>query len=100
VQCDKVDGARVTTVEAVPVSEGTIVRHRLLLDYNEAGREAGLPTSVFTKSLPTVVTRMIGGFQGTARVEDRFFTLVRPLLDIEAPAGYSRPSTTRRTSRS
>ena len=88
VLCDKVDGARVSTVEVVPVSEGTNVRDRLLLGYNDAGRAAGLPPSVFTKSLPSVVTRMIGGFQGTARVEGRFFMLVRPLLDIEAPAGY------------
>ena len=31
---------------------------------------------------------MIGGFNGTARVEGQFFTQLRPLLQIEAPVGY------------
>ena len=78
----------VTQVEIKPASAGTHERHRLLLTYNEAGRRAGLPGSIFTKSLPSVVTRMIGGFNGTARVEGQFFVQLRPLLQIEAPVGY------------
>ena len=39
------------------------------------------------KSLPSVVTRMIGGSNGTARAEGQFFTQLRPLLRIEAPVG-------------
>lgn len=88
VLCDKVQGAVVTHVDVRPASAGTHERHRLILTYNEAGRGAGLPGSVFTKSLPSLVTRMIGGFNGTAHVEGRFYTHLRPLLQIEAPAGY------------
>jgi Phosphotransferase enzyme family len=88
VLCEKHPGAMVTQVEIKSASAGTHERHRLLLSYNEAGRRAGLPGSIFTKSLPSVVTRMIGGFNGTARVEGQFFVQLRPLLQIEAPVGY------------
>src|SRR5215471_3193290 len=59
VLCDTVPGAVVTEVEVERASAGTHERHRLLLSYNEPGRRAGLPGSMFTKSLPSVVTRMI-----------------------------------------
>jgi aminoglycoside phosphotransferase (APT) family kinase protein len=88
VLCDKVPGAVVTGVEVKPASAGTHERHRLVVTYNEQGRRADLPASMFTKSLPSVVTRMIGGFNGTARAEGRFYMQLRPQLEIEAPVGY------------
>jgi aminoglycoside phosphotransferase (APT) family kinase protein len=88
VLCDKVPGAEVVSVAAVSGSKGTHHRHRFALTYNDAGKRAGLPEAVFTKSLPTLVTRMIGGYNGTARAEGRFYTQIRPHLAIEAPLGY------------
>ena len=88
VLCSKVPGAVVTHVEVKPASAGTHERHQLKVSYNEEGRRAGLPVSIFTKSLPSIVTRMIGGFNGTARVEGSFFTQIRPQLEIEAPLCY------------
>src|SRR6266566_725418 len=88
VLCGKVPGAIVTYVEVKPASAGTHERHQLRVSYNEEGRRAVLPTSIFTKSLPSVVTRMIGGFNGTARVEGNFYTQLRPELQIEAPLCY------------
>jgi aminoglycoside phosphotransferase (APT) family kinase protein len=88
VLCGKFPGAIVTHVEVKPASAGTHERHQLKVSYNEEGRRAGLPVSIFTKSLPSIVTRMIGGFNGTARVEGSFFTQVRPQLEIEAPLCY------------
>ena len=88
VLCQKVPGAVVTGVVVKPASAGTHERHQLIVSYNEAGQRAGLPQSMFTKSLPSVVTRMIGGFNGTARVEGRFYMQLRPQLEIEAPIGY------------
>lgn len=88
VLCAEAPGAEVVSATAVSGSKGTHHRHRFALTYNEAGRNAGLPTAVFTKSLPTLVTRMIGGFNGTARAEGRFYTQIRPSLMIEAPLGY------------
>jgi aminoglycoside phosphotransferase (APT) family kinase protein len=88
VLCGKVPGAVVTHVEVKPASAGTHERHQLKVSYNEEGRRAGLPVSIFTKSLPSIVTRMIGGFNGTARVEGSFFTQIRPQLEIEVPLCY------------
>jgi aminoglycoside phosphotransferase (APT) family kinase protein len=88
VLCGKVPGAIVTDVEVKAASAGTHERHQLRVSYNEEGRRAGLPVSIFTKSLPSIVTRMIGGFNGTARVEGSFFTQIRPQLEIEAPLCY------------
>ncbi len=86
--CSAVPGAAVTRVTVAAVSAGTQERHRLGIDYNEAGRRAGLPTSIFTKSLPSFVTRMVAGFGGHARVEGGFYQHIRPLLTIEAPICY------------
>src|SRR6202522_3709644 len=60
VLCGKNPGAMVTHVEVKPASAGTHERHQLIVSYNEEGRRAALPVSIFTKSLPSVVTRMIG----------------------------------------
>lgn len=88
VLCNKTPGAVVTHVEIKPASAGTHERHQLKVSYNEQGRLAGLPASIFTKSLPSIVTRMIGGFNGTARAEGNFYTQIRPQLQIEAPLCY------------
>lgn len=86
--CHATPGAAVTNVVVKAASAGTHERHQLLVSYNDAGQRAGLPTSIFTKSLPSVVTRMIGGFNGTARAEGNFYTQIRPHLTIEAPRCY------------
>lgn len=83
-----VPGAAVTALRIAPASSGTHARHRLHLEWNAIGRDAGLPASIFTKSLPTLVTRMVAGFNGHARIEGRFYTQVRPLLGIEAPTCF------------
>jgi aminoglycoside phosphotransferase (APT) family kinase protein len=88
VLCGKTPDAIVTHVDVKAASAGTHERHQLLVTYNDEGRRAGLPVSIFTKSLPSIVTRMIGGFNGTARVEGNFYMQIRPLLEIEAPRCY------------
>lgn len=88
VVCRDAPGAEVLSFELVSASKGTHQRHRFQLSYNEAGQRAGLPTALFTKSLPTLVTRMMGGYNGTARAEGRFYTQIRPELSIESPLGY------------
>jgi aminoglycoside phosphotransferase (APT) family kinase protein len=88
VLCGRNPGAAVTHVEVRPASAGTHERHQLIVSYNAEGRRAALPVSIFTKSLPSIVTRMIGGFNGTARVEGNFYTQLRPQLEIEVPLCY------------
>ncbi|MGE3926901.1 MAG: aminoglycoside phosphotransferase family protein [Lautropia sp.] len=88
VMCRNHPGAQVTSVRIAGGSDGSHQRRRLLLEYNEAGRAAGLPSSVFTKTLATLVTRMLGGFMGHSRYEMLFYQRVRPSLNIETPQCY------------
>ncbi len=88
VMCAGHPGAEVLGFDIMGESAGTHQRHRFLLRYNEAGHIARLPMAVFTKTLPNVLTRMIGGYNGTARAEGRFYRDIRAGLAIEAPAGY------------
>ena len=88
IMCEACPGAEVRGYTIVGASSGTHQRHRFVLEYNAAGQQAGLPTAVFTKTLPNVLTRMIGGYNGTARAEGRFYRECRPTLDIESPQGY------------
>jgi thiamine kinase-like enzyme len=81
-------GGRVTAFRIEDVSSGTHARHRLQLEYDEAGRAAGMPPTLFTKSLPDVQTRMIAGVTGHARTEGLFYTQLRPELDLEIPHAY------------
>lgn len=88
VMCAGHPDAHVLAFNTLSASSGTHQRHRFVLTYNDAGRAARLPFSVFTKTLPTVLTRMIGGYNGTARAEGRFYRELRPRLKIESPLGY------------
>jgi hypothetical protein len=86
--CKGVPGAQATDVKVDLVSSGTHERHRLHVSYNEAGTKAGLPRSIFAKSLPSLVTRMIAGFTAQARSESMFYKQIRPQLSIETPLCY------------
>jgi hypothetical protein len=85
VLCGDAIGAEVIDFEVSLVSAGTHARHRLKVNYNLAGVAAKLPTSIFTKTLPTVENRMMVGITGHARTEGRFYTQLRPELDLEIP---------------
>ena len=78
--------ATVTDFRVESVSEGTHHRHRIVL---EVTGDDDAPTSLFTKSLPTLEVRMISGITGHARAEGRFFQQVRNELPIEAPQCYA-----------
>jgi hypothetical protein len=88
VLCRDRSGAEVLDLHIELVSSGTHERHRLHLTYNETGQKAELPKTLFTKSLPTVETRMIAGITGHARTEGGFYTQVRPELQLEIPICY------------
>lgn len=77
--------ARVTSHRLDQKDEGTASRRRLFLEYNDAGRAAGLPTSVFGKSTQHLENRFIIGMNGGIEAEISFYQVVRPKLDIEAP---------------
>src|SRR5262245_49276294 len=55
VLCRDVAGAAVTAVRLGRGSTGTSARRQLLIEYNERGTRAGLPTSVFAKGTPDLM---------------------------------------------
>ncbi|NQV20555.1 MAG: phosphotransferase, partial [Rhodospirillales bacterium] len=81
-------GARVVSVRLGDKDEGTSSRRRLYLDYNEAGKAAGLPASVFCKSTHGLENRYIIGMNGGIEAEVTFYNVVAPELGIEVPKCY------------
>ncbi|MDB5968386.1 MAG: hypothetical protein JWQ90_836 [Hydrocarboniphaga sp.] len=88
VLCKDIPGARVLSVKPVDGSAGTSSRRRISLTYNQAGVDAGLPASMYTKSTAQWTQRMVLGLAGVIRGESGFFSQIRPHLKIEAPWGY------------
>lgn len=86
--CREVPGARVLDVKMGIGHVGTSGRQQLLVSYNPAGDAAGLPCSIFCKGTPTAVTRISMGAVPSMMIEEQFYRLVRPELEIEAPVGY------------
>lgn len=83
--CDGVPGAEIVGYEVSDRDDGTSSRARLRVRYNDAGRAAGLPTALFTKSGASFKTRMVSASAGLSKIESNFYALVRPTLQIEAP---------------
>ncbi len=83
--CKQHPGAAVTGLQLGPIDEGTSSRRRILLEYNEAGKAAGLPTSVFCKSTHTLTSRLRLALVGFITGEVNFYRRIRATLDIEAP---------------
>jgi len=84
--CRPIPGARVVGFELGQRNDGTSARRTLRVTYNAAGRDAGLPEAVFTKSAPSFLNRMVAAGARLAQIEASFYRFVRPELDIEAPA--------------
>lgn len=92
VLCKNVPGARVVSHRLDVRDDGSANRRRIFVTYNQAGKAAGLPESVFCKAAETLQNRIVLGVSGAGKAETDFFTKVRPMLDIETPvalfAGY------------
>ena len=81
-------GVQVTSLNVGTVIRGTATKMQLLLDYNEAGVEHGLPPTMVLKGgfdIPDVGN--IVGLTGYAR-EVEFFNDVAPQLSINIPRSY------------
>jgi hypothetical protein len=86
--CRNHPGARVTGFEVIKGSSGTTTREHLRIAYNETGEAAGLPRTLFSKATPTWTSRLVTGLTGVALVESRFYTMLRPALDVGGPVAY------------
>lgn len=72
-------GARVDGLRVEIDSRGTTDRARIHLDWNAAGREAGLPATAFAKGTPSqLASRVIVSGFACHTYETRFFEQIRP----------------------
>ncbi len=83
--CRDHPGAAVVDFSTGPGSDGTSARRPLVVTYNDAGSEAGLPTALYTKTSPTLPTRFFVGLNHFMVFENQFYLKIRPELPIEAP---------------
>lgn len=81
--CAGVVDAAVVAVHVEAASAGSSVRKRIAVSYNEAGQRAGLTTSFFAKTTPTILTRLTSG--PSAGQEAKFFAQLKPDVPIETP---------------
>jgi hypothetical protein len=88
VLCRQHPGAAVTAHRLDVPDNGSSNRRKIFLEYNTAGRDAGLPTRLFCKASHDLPNRITLGLSGAAYTEVTFYNHIRPLLDIEAPHSY------------
>ena len=86
--CKGHPGAWVTDVRPGSGSDGSTSRRALNVRYNDVGRDAGLPTSVYSKSTPKFTSRAVTVPAAALECEALFYERIRPVLKIEAPQGY------------
>lgn len=86
--CREHPDAAVVSVTLGAGSDGTTCRRAITVAYNEAGREAQLPTALFTKTTATLKSRLTTGFANMAYGECLFYNKVRHTVELESPRGY------------
>jgi hypothetical protein len=82
---DGVAGAQVVSHRLGDEDEGTSSRRHIFLEWNQAGTQAGLPTSVFSKSTMSLASRYLLGMNGGIAAEAVFYNTVLPTLTVRAP---------------
>jgi thiamine kinase-like enzyme len=93
--CRNHPGAEVKSLTLGPPDNGSSNRRKMHLEYNQAGRDAGLPEKIFCKASHDLVNRVVlctGALEG----ETFFYNNLAPMVDIEVPkcwfADYDRES--------
>lgn len=86
--CRDTPGARVSSFVTTAVTSQTTSRASLRLRYNDEGKAAALPDSVFVKLTASARQRLFLGLIRCIEGEPLFYRELRPLLDIECPRGY------------
>ncbi len=85
VLCRDAPGAAVTDVRLGEASDGSSNRQRIFVDYNAAGRDAGLPKSVFCKGALKLPNRVLLGISLNTAGEPNFFNLIQHRVDVLTP---------------
>src|SRR5581483_6577885 len=58
-------------------------------DYNEVGCDAHLPSALYTKSAPSLLSRLFCGLNRIGQIEGAFYLEIAPELKIETPTAYA-----------
>lgn len=88
VLCRDGRGAAVTGFVLGERDDGTANRRRIMLEYNAAGKSAGLPESVFCKASHDLLHRINLGLSGAAHCEVTFYRKLRSDLKIDTPQAF------------
>ncbi|WP_326559723.1 phosphotransferase [Micromonospora sp. NBC_01796] len=88
VLCTGIPDAAVRAYAVADVSSGTSTRWRATVSYNDAGRDAALPTELFAKTTRSWTQRLLLGLADVLTGEPGFYRHLRPHLEIETPYGY------------
>jgi len=88
VLCSGTPGAEVESFHSPGGHSGTSTRTALRVQYNPAGKAAGLPEALFAKTTTNYSQRLLLGAAHVLDGETNFFMHLRPLISIEAPLGY------------
>lgn len=86
--CSGHPGARVESLTLEGGSSGTTSRMLVKLDYNDRGKQAGLPERTFIKATTRFTSRIVAASCQAPHKETHFFNTIRNELDIEAPRAY------------
>ena len=68
-----------------PVDNGTSNRRRIVIEWNEAGRDAELADHLFCKGTQSLESRYMLGMNEGVQAEVNFYNIVRPRLALRAP---------------
>jgi hypothetical protein len=80
-----IPGAVVESHALGPRDDGTSNRRRIEIVWNDAGRAAGLPPTVFCKGTQSLESRYMLGMNEGVQAEVNFYNVVRPTLAVNAP---------------
>ena len=83
--CKDHSGARVVSYRAEAADNLNRGHVRIWLEYNDAGKAAGLPGSVFCKDSQKLELRAFNALAGLVQGEELFYNRIRPLIDLETP---------------
>ncbi|MET0547145.1 MAG: phosphotransferase [Caulobacterales bacterium] len=86
--CKSAPGAQVTGFSFDERDDGSSNRRRIFLEYNDAGRTANMPKTVFCKAAENLQNRIVLGMSGCSRDEANFYNHVRERLDLLAPRAF------------
>jgi hypothetical protein len=88
VMCRNVIGGAVESFTLSERDDGSSNRRRIFLTYNDIGKKAGLPATVFCKAAETLENRIVLGVSLTALAEANFYNKVRERVEFEAPRAW------------